>query len=81
MMKELIAKIDEVQRLYHESDRLDEAGNEAEADKAYAEAYRLNEEVAKEISEFTRGQVDVEAASYMAWQQPEMVKSILSKAK
>ena len=79
MLKKLNEKIDEVQRLFKLSDELLET-DEPEADRLYAEAYRLNGEAAEEISRITGGRIDVEAASHMVWEYPERLKEILKKA-
>lgn len=78
-MKDLVAKIDEAQRLYKLSDEMEDI-DEAKADELYAEAYKLNEEVAQQIVKITSGKIDQKTAGQMVWQYPDKIKAILNRA-
>ena len=78
-MKKLITKIDEVQWLREQSNKLEEV-DEAKADKLYAKAYELNQQVAQEIVKIVKGKLDIETVSMMIWQYSDKIKDILNRA-
>lgn len=62
--REMKAALLRMQALYEESDALFEA-DEAASDKAYAEAFKLNEELVEAITKATKGMIDSRTARAM----------------
>jgi esterase/lipase len=76
--KEMKKAIENMLKLYEESERLEEI-DEAASDKAYEEAHALCMEITETIVKVTRGMIDKATARVMVLKTPEKLIAICEK--